>query len=187
MNELQTFCRQVRDRTVEHREAMRRAQMAPALPAQMVSILRQELDSMVRAIFLLMQDDREYRNELITAAITGQRWMQPGSRRPVTDRQMVDLVDRLHNWTRSVYKYGCAFIHLSNLHDHGSRDPLFSLPDEERTSILEHMRYYHGGPRQPNPTFHDLVPLLPRVFEKIAGNLECYLKYLEQGRDFDGS
>ncbi len=50
----------------------------------------------------------------------------------------------------------------------------------ERDAILHHLRYYHGGPTTDEPTFDDVVPLLPRVFEKIADNLECYVKDLEQ-------
>jgi len=142
---------------------------------------------MVRVIFLLAQNDHGYRNRLISAAVNGQRWTQPATHRPVTDREMVDLADRLNGWTRSVYKYGCAFIHLSNLHDHQARDPFGALPEEERETILAHMRYYHGGPCGPDPTFRDLIPLLLKVFEKIASNLECYLKDLEEGRGIDGS
>ncbi|RME68583.1 MAG: hypothetical protein D6782_00940 [Alphaproteobacteria bacterium] len=69
------------------------------------------------------------------------------------------------------------------MHDHGARDPFLALPYDERESILAHMRYYHGGPRETNPSFRDIVPFLPAVFEKIASNLECYLKDLEEDRD----
>ncbi|GAB4119851.1 MAG: hypothetical protein Kow00104_02560 [Rhodothalassiaceae bacterium] len=164
--------------------------MPSPLPGQMVSILRQELDSRVRVVFLLAQKDRTFRNIPISAAVSGRFWTQPGTEprkeRRITDRDMIDLADRLHNWTRSVYKYGCAFIHLSNLHDYGARDPFLSLPDGERESILTHMRYFHGGPCGPNPTFRDLIPFLPDVFEKIASNLECYLEDLEKDGDLDG-
>lgn len=151
-----------------------------------MSILRQELDSMVRVVFLLEQNDYGYRNRLISAAVNGQRWRQPGGQF-VTDKDMVDLADHLNGWTHSVYKYGCAFIHLSGMHDHGARDPFLSLPEEEREAILAHMRYYHGGPCGPNPTFRDLIPFLPEVFEKIASNLECSLKDIEEDHDLGGS
>jgi hypothetical protein len=45
---------------------------------------------------------------------------------------MVDLAQILQGWTRSVYKFGCAFIHLSSLHDYNERDPLSQLPAEEK-------------------------------------------------------
>lgn len=80
-----------------------------------------------------------------------------------------------------MYKFGCAFIHLSNLHDYNDRDPLLQLPDDERNDVLEHCRFYHGGPSADAETFEGLVPYLPRVFEKIADNLEYYIEHLENG------
>lgn len=146
----------------------------------MVSVLRQELDSMVRVIYLLTQGP-ERRSQLVEASVRGEKWSQEGSRAKVTDREMVELAQMLQGWTQSVYKFGCAFIHLSDLHDYNDRDPLARLPVEERTEILEHCRYYHGGPDHGAERFVDLVPFLPRVLEKIAGNLECYLVALENG------
>ena len=107
------------------------------------------------------------------------------SRRRVTDREKVDLADKLHHWTKAGYSFGGAFIHLSSSHDYRTRDPLSQIPKEERDAILGHLRYYYGGPCQRSPTFDDIVPLLPSVFMKIAGNLECYLKQLENDEDLD--
>lgn len=98
---------------------------------------------------------------------------------------MVDLVDTLHGWTKSVYGFGCAFIHLSNLHDYKTRDPLEQISETERAAVLRHLRYYHGGPSGLAPRFADVVPLLPAVFAKIADNLECYVKELEQDGDLE--
>lgn len=150
------------------------------LAGQMVSVLRQELDSMIRVIYLLSQNT-ERRNQLINATVNGEKWSQSGLRAKVTDKEMVDLAQSLQGWTQSVYKFGCAFIHLSGLHDYNDRDPLSQLPAEERENILEHCRYYHGGPASDNAGFDALVPYLPRVLEKISSNLECYLISLEKG------
>jgi hypothetical protein len=62
MDEVQAFCRQVRARSVDNQRAMGAMR---ALPGQMISVLRQELDSLVRVVFLLSQADREYRRKLI--------------------------------------------------------------------------------------------------------------------------
>jgi hypothetical protein len=56
------------------------------------------------------------------------------------------------------------------------------ISDDEKKAILKHMRYYHGGPLDPKPTFYDLIPYLPQVFEKIASKLEYYVKNLENGK-----
>lgn len=173
------FLRQVRSRSLEHRRAMQLLSRE-GLAGQMVSVLRQELDSMVRCIYLLTQDP-ERRALLIDASVRGEKWSQEGSRAKVTDREMVELAQALQGWAQSVYKFGCAFIHLSGLHDYNDRDPLAQLPTEERQDILEHCRHYHGGPPPGAECFTDLVPYLPRVLEKIAGNLECYLAALDNG------
>jgi len=182
MSGIEVFCRQVRARSAEHRQAIGALR---ALPGQMVAILRQELDSLVRVIFLLAQSDRAYRCDLIEASVSGKKWTASGSGHRVTDREMVELADTLHGWTKSVYSFGCAFIHLSSLHDYRTRDPLQQIPNAERDAILGHLRYYHGGPVQPSPTFPDIVPFLPSVFTKIADNLECYLKQVERDEDLD--
>jgi hypothetical protein len=185
MDSLAVFLRQVRSRSEEHHRAM--SVLAEArLPGQMVSVLRQELDSMVRVIYLLEQNiDR--RNALIDASVLGEKWSRPNSRTSTTDKEMVDLAQSLQGWSRSVYKFGCAFIHLSNLHDYSDRDPLEQLPPEERDDLLTHCRSYHGGPNQDDANFSDLIPYLPRVLEKISANLEFYLSGLDKGSSPDAA
>lgn len=179
MSNLAIFLRQVRSRSLEHQRAMELLAGA-RLAGQMVSVLRQELDSMVRVIYLLAQSP-ERREILINASVRGEKWSQEASRAKISDKEMVELAQALQGWTQSVYKFGCAFIHLSSLHDYNDRDPLSQLPAEERRNILGHCCYYHGGPAPGAERFEDLVPYLPRVLEKIAGNLECYLEALKNG------
>lgn len=176
---LPIFLRQVRSRSLEHQRAMDLLEKA-GLAGQMISVLRQELDSMVRVIYLLEQS-AERREFLIEASVQGTKWTREGTRAIVTDRDMVELAQKLQGWTQSVYKFGCAFIHLSSLHDYNDRDPLLQLPADERSDILKHCRYYHGGPAVDDMRFEELVPYLPRVLHKISGNLECYLRALEDG------
>jgi hypothetical protein len=64
---------------------------------------------------------------------------------------------------------------------------LEQLPVQERTDILDHCRNYHGGPHGNNAKFSELVPYLPRVLDKIAGNLGYYLKELEEGRSHNAA
>ena len=183
MSAVEVFCRQVRERSQENRKAISLLHGA-ALLGQAVGILRQELDSMVRVIYLLSVTDRVRRAQLISAAANGRKWKGAKSGR-VTDREMVDLAQKLHGWTGSVYRFGCAFIHLSSYHDYKSRDPIEGLDAQERTDLLHHMRYYHGGPPNDDFTFSDLAPFLPVVFEKIASNLECYVGELAQDGQLD--
>lgn len=141
---------------------------------------------MVRVIYLLTQD-HERKEILIEASIHGEKWTKKTSRGHVTDREMVEIAQELQGWTKSVYKFGCAFIHLSALLDYNDRDPLLQLSAEEKNDIIKHCRYYHGGPEQGAERFDELVPYLPRILVKISANLECYLKKLENGAGFKPS
>ncbi|MCF4996621.1 hypothetical protein GIW70_13225 [Pseudomonas syringae] len=177
MEALAIFTRQILSRSREHQRAMQLLATAK-ISSQMMAVLRQELDSMVRVVYLLNQGPSR-RAKLIEASVNGQQWVQPGGRGRVTDREMVELAQQLQGWTRSVYAFGCAFIHLSNLHDYNDRDPMSLLPAEECEAILDHCRYYHGGPE--GSAFIDLLPYLPRVLEKVSGNLKFYLEQLHEG------
>lgn len=176
------FCEMIRNRTTENKEAMNCLQYPCIAISPAISILRQELDSMVRVVFLLSIDDRAERRRLIESTLRGEKWkvLTPkGKYRDVTDREMVDQAQHLQGWTQSVYKFGCAFIHLSDFHNHHVQNPFAKLPDAEEQDILTHMRHYHGGPCHDNPDMQELARYVPRVLEKISGNLECYLKHIE--------
>ncbi len=183
---LAIFCRQIRQRSEENKKAFVVLYHNDII-GNSVSILRQELDSMIRVIYLLSIDDVDYRNELIELAVQGKKWKRKGSKAQVTDRDMVELAIRLRGWTQSVYKFGCAFIHLSNFHDYQARDPMKALPTEEKVDLLKHMRAYHGGPLTDDPSFDQVACYLPQVFEKVHSNLECYIKDLEQNKVLDNS
>jgi hypothetical protein len=137
---------------------------------------------MIRVIYLLSVSDASYREELLKASVEGSIWTERGSKKRITDRKMVDLATTLQGWTESVYRFGCAFIHLSSFHDYQERDPMHMISADEKRAILKHMRYYHGGPPGPDPDFEDLVPYLPQVFEKISSNLEHCVQDLENGK-----
>ena len=177
VSQVAIFLRQVRSRSHEHRQAMNLLAGA-RLAGQMTAILGQELDSMVRVIYLLTQTV-ERRTLLIDTSVAGKKWPK------ITDKEMVDIAQELQGWTQSVYKFSCAFIHLSGLHDYKDRDPLALLSQEDRSAILHHCRYYHGGPMQEDASFDNLIPFFPRIFEKIASNLYCYLRALERGEELD--
>jgi hypothetical protein len=183
MNALAIFARQVRSRSAENKRVIKVLERIGAV-GQTISVLRQELDSTVRVIYLLAQDEPR-RTQLIEASVGGVRWRKKNSNSPVTDKEMVELANSLQGWCQSVYKFGCAFIHLSHLHDYNDRDPLTLISQEDRDEILEHCRAYHGGPNGDYVSFSDLVPYLPKVFHKVSANLDCYLESLERGETLE--
>ena len=186
--ETETFCNLVRIRSRENLAAVECLSRQQNALSPMMSILRQELDSMVRVIWLLSIDDKAERRRLIHATLTGKKWTkqtQTGKMSKISDREMVDLSQWLHGWTESVYKFGCAFIHLSDFHNHAVENPFRKLPQTEREDILSHMRAYHGGPLGNDPDMDELAHYIPQVFAKISGNLDCYITSLAEGKTIE--
>jgi hypothetical protein len=187
-DEIREFCKMIRGRSTENRQAMQCFLAPHSVLSPAFSILRQELDSMVRVIFLLSIKNMNERKRLIEYTLRGDKWRiktKNGTLKNVFDKDMVDLAQRLHGWTQSVYRFGCAFVHLSDLHNHLAQHPFAKLSKSERGDILSHMRSYHGGPSRDDPDVQELSEYIPRIFDKIAKNLECHLKDLEQGKAID--
>lgn len=182
------FCGMIRNRSAENRQAIQCFSRSHGVLSPSFSILRQELDSMIRVIYLLAVNDLAERQRLIDSTLRGEKWKvrtTKGKWRDVTDREMVDLAQHLQGWTQSVYKFGCAFVHLSDFHNHLAENPFDKLEESEKQDILSHMRYYHGGPCHDHPDMAELWWYVPPVLEKIVSNLEFYLKQLEQDVTFD--
>jgi len=177
MTEAQQFCRILRERSAEHTSAGQLLS-ANAHYGQVVSILRQELDSLVRTVFLLSLDLEE-RQHYIQQTLNNEKWTKPNSRTQITDRHMVDLAGSLHGWTNSVYKLGCAFIHLSLMANYRNENPFQQLPSDEINDIKHHLNSYHGFPLQEDLSMMTISPYLLRVLEKVSSNLECYIASLE--------
>jgi len=187
-NDTKTFCAMIRNRSAENRRAMHCFNRPYEAMSPAFSILRQELDSMIRVIFLLHTEDITERRRLVASTLRGEKWKvrtNKGKLRVVTDREMVNLAQELQGWTQSVYRFGCAFVHLSDFHNHLAQNPFDRLAADEKKHIMTHLRNYHGGPSHDNPDMRELSGYLLRVFEKIADNLECYLKQLEEDMKLD--
>lgn len=124
------FCTMIRNRSDENRRAMCLMSAPHPVMSPAFSLLRQELDSMIRVIYLLAVKDPHERSRLIKATLRGERWKVQTARgkfRDVTDREMVDLAQGLQGWTQSVYRFGCAFVHLSDFHNHLVQNPFRKL------------------------------------------------------------
>ena len=178
MTDLEKFCRLVKARSDENKKAFRLVHHSN-LTGQVISLLRQELDSMVRIIYLLNLDELNYRNHLIKQTLNCERWRKLENNSIITDKQMVDIADSLNGWTQSVYKFGCAFIHLSNFHDYKNVDPFANLPEDEKDTIKQHLNHYHSFPLTENLSVDTLKWVLPMVFDKVSGNLEYYIRDLK--------
>jgi hypothetical protein len=170
------FCRILRDRSAEHTAAARLL-FPQGLYGQMIAILRQELDSMVRVIFLTTQSSSN-RQHYINQTLSNEKWTLPSTRTLITDRQMVDFANTLYGWPRSVYKLGCAFIHLSAMADYNNVNPFSQLPISEQQDIKQHLHNYHQYPLSDNLSVTSVGPYLLKVLEKISSNLEYEIQRL---------
>lgn len=146
ISSLDRFCRQVRERSNENQQAFRilRAQnLWGAAPG----LVRQELDSMIRVIYLLELEDLIERNRLIEDSITGRHWKRQtrnGNWTRITDREMVDLALERHGWITQVYQYGCNLIHLSDWHDYQSNDPVDNISEADMRNLRLEIESFHG-------------------------------------------
>lgn len=181
MTDREQFCRILRERSNEHKIAIN-LMLQNGLYGQVISILRQELDSMVRVIFLLNETDLSIRSHFIGQTLNNTKWTWPNSRTIVTDRHMVDLANTLFGWTQSVYKLGCAFIHLSPMNNYKNKNPFLQLTQDEIDDVKQHLNNYHEFPLTCDLTMLTITPYLQRMFTKVSDNLEYYINGLENGR-----
>lgn len=187
MNDINIFCNILRKRSEDNQQSFN-VLYANRLYGNCFSVLRQELDSIVRAIYLLDISDIELRNNFILQTLNGEKWSYINEKCKkviITDKIMVELADRLTSWVQSVYKFGCGFIHLSNFHNYETENPFAKLSIEERSSIIEHMRCYHGAILDHDSSMKDFIPYLPRVMDKISCNLKSQIDSIEKERMLD--
>jgi hypothetical protein len=179
MEELQLFCKNVRTRSKENNASVELLNKA-GLYGNTMSIIRQELDSLIRVIYLLKLKDSEYRKQLIHQTITGKRWTEKGKTKKIFDVDMVETVDTSDHWMKDVYKFGCKFIHLSDLHTYLTIDPFLSLDPKVKESIIRHLKSYHPPCTIVELDFEAFKPYLLKIFIKVTGYLETYLTELEK-------
>ena len=180
MTSIEQFCKILRERSAEHISAGKLL-FESGYYGQVISILRQELDSLVRTVFLLSKD-LNTRQHFVNQTLQNIKWTQPNSRSVITDRQMVDLTDKLHGWTNSVYRLGCAFIHLTPMVDYKNTNPFQQLTQAEINDIKQHLHHYHGFSLLESLNMETVSPFLLKVLNKASGNLSCYIDDLESNK-----
>lgn len=143
------------------------------------SVLRMELDSMIRAIYLLHAPDR--RQHILSSCITGKGFHDGRAR--ISDRTMIEIAKRSNGWVERVYEFGNKFVHLTDAHDYAAVDPFQVY--EHREEVLRYLNHYHrgkvrGSDLDDGATLADIAAYAPHVLDKITANLGFYLKNLRQ-------
>lgn len=177
MNELQLFSQSILSRSKENNEAFA-CLYEKQLYGNCFSILRQELDSLIRIIYLLNIDNPNEREHFIQLTVTGRKWSllnDKGKKQFITDRDMIDLASNhcLFGWANYVYKFGCGFIHLSQLHSYGITNPFQMLNDQDKSAIIGYMNQYHSANISQDSSLTDFIPYLPDIMKKVSNHV-CY-------------
>lgn len=90
---MREFIELIKSRSDEHDMAFSRIH---DLPGSMMSILRQELDSLIRVLYLLSIPDLMERKRLMACTINGERWTVQTPKRKMaiaTDAMMVEVAE----------------------------------------------------------------------------------------------
>jgi hypothetical protein len=175
-NVRQKYISLVKKRSEENRIALNLL-VSQRLFGNCISILRQELDSFIRVMYLGRIPDITERDRLMNQTLSGDKWTVLTTNnkwKQVTDKDMVDKANELEGYIHYVYKFGCGFIHLSDLHDYETTNPFDKLNETERSDIKYYLKHYHDFPIDRELTVENISMLIPAIFEKISSNLTCY-------------
>ena len=164
------FCNIVKQRSSENYNSFMMLHKN-GLYGNCISILRQELDSYLRIMYLLESDKKEL---FISQTLAGLKWsyIKNGRKYNITDAIILNNIFDIQGWEKRVYDLGCAFIHLSNFHNYLLVNPFLSLSENDKKSILQFIKDYHGIELQ-ELNINTIIPVLPLVMEKISKNLQC--------------
>jgi hypothetical protein len=184
---IEKFCGILRSRSAENKKSFD-VLFENNLYGNCFSVLRQELDSMIRVIYLLNIPEISKRKLLVQKTLNGEKWtfINHNNRvQNITDRDMVNISSELLGWTQNVYKFGCSFIHLSNFHNYLIEDPFMELSESEKGIIIKQINNYHSANLNMNSNLSDVVPYLPKIMDKITANFKYNIASLENNGNND--
>lgn len=181
-NTIDEFVELVENRSAENQKSINLL-FAQNLLGQCVSILRQEIDTFIRIVYLGRMTDLNNRERLMRQTLNGKKWTENtvnNKTRNVTDREMVELARQLKGYVQYAYKFGCAFIHLSNKHNYKKENPFEGLDFREELDIKYYLNQYHGFNRNLDLTIENVKLLIPAIFDKISSNMLYYCRELKE-------
>lgn len=172
----QNYIALIQKRSEENRQSLQLL-FEQQLFGNCVAILRQELDSFVRILYLGRIPDAKERERLMHQTLSGEKWTvltANNKMRQITDKEMVEKATELKGYVHYVYKFGCGFIHLSDFHDYAKSNPFDRLEYAQQFDIKLYLHQYHGFPRSTELSVANISYLLPDVFKKISENMVYY-------------
>jgi hypothetical protein len=145
-----------------------------------ISIMCQELDQIIRLLFLIKSRSHE-KILLINLAINSQKWYLIGGNNKkefITEDVLMKFTKSLSGWERSIYEFGFSFKSLTNNFNYLLKDPLLKMKKNEREKIFNYITEYHVKDLPIEFTLNDIIPVLPLIFEKLSENLRSYISQL---------
>ena len=139
--------------------------------------IRMELDSLIRLFDYKGADDSR-KEQLLDEFFKGRSWSK-------LEWKLVESMSSTIGWTEHIYKFCCAFVHLSPYHDWATNDNIPNLTRKRRRLIVQELRNQQNDTWgydttlsiEEDFTFSDLILFAPHIFKKLRGNLLCELGY----------
>lgn len=177
-NDIKKYCDIVRNSSNENEKAIKLLYESK-LYKKVVGTLREELELYIRTLYL-SQQNRINREQLLSDFFQNIQWKNSQNKR-LTDREMVDFANEIgFGWEYISYKFACAFVHLSILHDWANKDAINIIRYEEKKTIVDYINQYHNANLDTNCTLEDILIYSLKIFEKIKANMEYYLEELDK-------
>lgn len=177
MNFLEIFIQQVRARSEENKKAFDLLYLQKCYGV-CIGIIRQELDSLLRVSYLIdWEKGYQFRSnayDLIKNSVEEGKWQFLNEKNKIQRVQDKEMLDE-GGWESIVYAFGCGLIHLSNKHLYQDFDPVLQLQQEEKERIVSYLNIYHGFCKE-EVNMKDIIDYLPKIYEKIYGNIEGHLE-----------
>jgi hypothetical protein len=146
-----------------------------------ISIMCQELDQMISLLFILNSSAIQRKQFMESSNNSHKLFIlsREGKKEYITDEILLKYADTLTGWDKSIYEFGFAFSKLSNNFNYGSKDPIKSMGEADRTKLLNYVQAYHSPEFPPDFSLNDLIPILPAIIEQISLNLKKYMEKLQ--------
>ena len=180
MNILEKFIKQIDARTNENQKAFNLLYEQKCYGV-CIGIIRQELDSLLRAMYLIDSSGYKFRSnafDLIKNSVEIGEWKflnASGKIQRVSDKEMLSE----GGWEAVVYKFGCGLIHLSDKHLYRDFDPIIKLSVTEKSNIIGYLKKFHEYDKDV-VNMDDIINYLPKIYQKIYENIEsCLESYVE--------
>jgi hypothetical protein len=143
-----------------------------------ISIMCQELDQIIRLLFLLNSSSNE-KKQFINSSINNHKWYIVNSlnkKENITDKMLLKFTETLNGWDKSIYEFGFSFTSLSNNFNYGSKDPIKSMNEADRKKLSDYIIEYHIKDFPEDFSLDDLIPVLPMIIKTISSKLKSYMK-----------